>query len=122
MEATPFEAAAVHIAAVAHSGLPASATRWRETTDQAEQLDLEDIDRLATDILGRWAVVVDEALDIEPIEPADSIAELARAARAAEVALTEALPDDDEWDPEATKYVVVVRQYADRLNRYGRPA
>lgn len=50
------------------------------------------------------------------------MAALARAARAAETALADAVPDDDEWDPEATKYVVAVRQYADRLNRYGRPA
>lgn len=122
MEATPFETAALHSAAVAHSGLSASAARWREATDPSERLVLEDVDRLATDILGRWAVVVDEALDLVPIEPADSIAELARAARAAETALADAVPDDDEWDPEATKYVVAVRQYADRLNRYGRPA
>ena len=122
MEPTPFESAALNAAAVVYSGLSASAARWRESADPAERLVLEDIDRLATDILGRWALVVDEAFDLEPIEPAAAMPELALVARAAEGALTAALPDDDEWDPEATKYVVAVRQYADRLDRYGRPA
>lgn len=120
MEPTPFETAALHAAAVAHSGLSATSQRWRSATDEAERAVLEDVDRLATDLLGRWSLVVDEAWDLEPIEPAESMVSLATAARSAETALSDAWPDDEDWEPESTKYVVAFRQYVDQLERHGR--
>jgi hypothetical protein len=119
MEPTAFEEAALNAAAVVHSGLAATATTWRASRDPAERLVLEDLDRIATDLLGRWAIVVDERLDFEPIAPAASLAVLANAARFAEQTLTAASEvESEEWDPEATKYVAGFGQYVDRLNRY----
>jgi hypothetical protein len=119
MEPTAFEAAALNAAAVVHSGLSATSTAWRASRDPAERLVLEDLDRIATDLLGRWAVVVDERLDFEPIAPATSLPALAGAARFAEETLVAASDvDEDDWDPEVTKYVAGFGHYVDRLSRY----
>ena len=120
MEPTPFESAALQAAAVAHRGLAATRTRWRSTTDPIERGLLEDLDRVATDLMGRWALVVDEAWDLEPIGPAESIAALSAAARGADTALASAWADDDEWEPEPTKYVAAFRHYVEQLERHGR--
>ena len=118
MEPTAFEAAALHAAAVVHSGLPVTTATWRSTRDENEKASLEDLERIATDLLGRWTLVVDEALDLEPMTPAESMGSLAAAAREAEAALSETVDDDDDWDPDVVKYLVAVLQYADRLERY----
>jgi hypothetical protein len=118
MEPTAFEAAALHAAAVVHSGLPVTTAAWRSTRDENEKVALEDLERIATDLLGRWTLVVNEDLDLEPMTPAESMGSLAAAAREAEVALSETVDGGDDWDPDVVKYLVAVLQYADRLERY----
>lgn len=119
MSPTALESAVLGATAAVHSGLAVTTRTWRDANNQDEQLAVEDLERIATDLLGTWIELVDEAFDLVPIEPADTMAELAERVRAAEQHLADVVDDDEqEWDPAAMKYLATLRHYAARLERH----